>query len=642
MTMSTPKFAKTHNLVMFLEKPKESNGFKGIIDFLNASSIKYALTVNPTVYESCIKQFWATTKAKTVNGDRQIQALVDKKKVIITEKSVRSDLILEDAEGTECLPNDVIFEQLTLMGFVQVFLDKQVEGMSKHKGIYVTPSHTKKIFANIKRERKGFSGRITPLFQTMMVQAIKDMGKDSVALTDSHSTPIITQPSSSKPQKKKSRRKQKKDSSPTEPIPDEATNEEPISILSCDPPQSGEDRLQLTELMSLCTKLQKQVLDLEEAKTAQAKEIASLKKRVKQLEKRRKSRTLGLKRLRKVSSARRVESSNDVFEEPIVNVAKTTSSFLVSVADPVTIASEVVTTASATTTIDELTLAQALIEIKEAKPKAITTAATTITTIVASTRPKAKGIVFHDQEEQAPAFTPIVSSSQASQLPQAKHKGKAKMVEPEKPLKKKDQIELDEELALKMHAEEQEKLERMQKERVAQEEASRVVIIEELDSIQAMIEADEQLAVRLQAEEQEQFSVEEKLRMLVEMIAKRKKFFAAQRAAEQRSKPPTKTQIRNRMCTYLKNMEVVKSSVTRTEGSSKRTGDELESDKSKKQKIDEYVEAEKDDDQEEAKMKKNIETVKDDEVAIDAIPLATKSLMIVEYKIVKEGKFGYF
>ncbi|GKF24786.1 hypothetical protein Tco_0077108, partial [Tanacetum coccineum] len=54
-------------------------------------------------YESCIKQFWATTKAKTVNGERQIQALVDKKKVIITEKSVRSDLMLEDADETECL-----------------------------------------------------------------------------------------------------------------------------------------------------------------------------------------------------------------------------------------------------------------------------------------------------------------------------------------------------------------------------------------------------------------------------------------------------------------------------------------------------------------------------------------------------------
>ncbi|GJR30625.1 hypothetical protein Tco_1106857 [Tanacetum coccineum] len=165
--------------------------------------------------------------------------------------------------------------------------------------------------------------------------------------------------------------------------------------------------------------------------------------------------------------------------------------------------------------------------------------------------------------------------------------------------------------------------------------------------------------------------------MLVEMIAERKKFFAAQRAAEQRSKPPTKTQIMNIMCPCLKNMggykhnhlkgrsyeeiqklfdkaykqvnlfipmdsEVVKSSVTRTERSSKRVGDELESDKSKKQKIDEHVEAEKDDDQEETEMKKYSEIVKDDEVAINAIPVATKPPMIVEYKIVKEGKFGYF
>ncbi|GKC78531.1 hypothetical protein Tco_1129305, partial [Tanacetum coccineum] len=73
-------------------------------------------------------------------------------------------------------------------------------------------------------------------------------------------------------------------------------------------------------------------------------------------------------------------------------------------------------------------------------------------------------------------------------------------------------------------------------------------IIEELDSIQAMIEADEQLATRLQAEEQEQFYIKEKSRILVEMIAERKKLFAIQRAAKQRSKPPTKTQIRNRMC----------------------------------------------------------------------------------------------
>ncbi|GJT24043.1 hypothetical protein Tco_0893980 [Tanacetum coccineum] len=88
--------------------------------------------------------------------------------------------------------------------------------------------------------------------------------------------------------------------------------------------------------------------------------------------------------------------------------------------------------------------------------------------------------------------------------------------------------------------------------------------------------------------------------------------------------------------------EVVKSSETRTDGSSKRARDELESDKSKKQKINKHVEDEKDDDQEEAEMKKHTEIVKDDEVAIDAIPLATKPLMIVEYKIDKDGRMGYF
>ncbi|GKG22145.1 hypothetical protein Tco_0384740, partial [Tanacetum coccineum] len=70
--------------------------------------------------------------------------------------------------------------------------------------------------------------------------------------------------------------------------------------------------MQLSELMNLCTSLQEKVLDLEKAKTAQAKKIASLKKRVKQLEKRRKLRTPMLKRLRKVGSTSRVESSNDV------------------------------------------------------------------------------------------------------------------------------------------------------------------------------------------------------------------------------------------------------------------------------------------------------------------------------------------
>ncbi|GJV64851.1 hypothetical protein Tco_1475679, partial [Tanacetum coccineum] len=118
--MATLKFADTHNMVSFLSKPAESEGFEQIVDFLNAHTIKPALTVNPTNYASCIKQFWAIVKAKTVNGEVQLQALVDGKKVIVTESIVRRDLQLEDAEGIDCLPNATIFEQLTLIGYEKI------------------------------------------------------------------------------------------------------------------------------------------------------------------------------------------------------------------------------------------------------------------------------------------------------------------------------------------------------------------------------------------------------------------------------------------------------------------------------------------------------------------------------------------
>ncbi|GKD53744.1 retrovirus-related pol polyprotein from transposon TNT 1-94 [Tanacetum coccineum] len=78
--------------IAFLAKPTESEEFEQIVDFLNAHTIKYALTINPTIYTSCIEQFWAIVKAKNVNGKVQLQALVDEKKIIVTEASVRRDL----------------------------------------------------------------------------------------------------------------------------------------------------------------------------------------------------------------------------------------------------------------------------------------------------------------------------------------------------------------------------------------------------------------------------------------------------------------------------------------------------------------------------------------------------------------------
>ncbi|GJW42186.1 hypothetical protein Tco_0070985 [Tanacetum coccineum] len=160
----------------------------------------------------------------------------------------------------------------------------------------------------MKREGNDFFGRVTPLFATMMVQANQEEGVDSGIPTDSQQTPITTQPSSSRPQKNQSRRKQRKE---TEVPQDETHHDDSVPIPSNDPLLSGEDRMQLTELMILCTNLQKHVLNLEKAKDAQAKEILGLKKRVQKLEWKKKSRTTGLKRLRKVGESRRVESSED-------------------------------------------------------------------------------------------------------------------------------------------------------------------------------------------------------------------------------------------------------------------------------------------------------------------------------------------
>ncbi|GJT09905.1 hypothetical protein Tco_0856947 [Tanacetum coccineum] len=697
--------------------------------------------------------FWATAKANTVNGERQLQALIDKKKVIITESSIRSDLHLEDAGAffslqwkflihtiTQCLSakstawnefsstmasliiclatnqnfnlSKYIFDAMVkhLDGgvkflmyprFVQVFINQQLGDMSHHKKIYVNPSHTKKIFANMKREGKDFSGRVTPLFATMMVQANQEEGVDSGIPTASQQTPITILPSTSKPQKKQSRRKQKKTNAV--PHPSDSTtdvpNEEFVPTHSNDLLLSGEDRLKLTDLMDMCTKLSERVLDLEHTKTAQAQEITNLKLRVKKLEKKAGLRTHKFKRLYKVGVTRRVEYSNDESLGAQEDASKQGRNALIGnevfaendmiEKDQDVIPKEVSTAAPSTTAVSppvitkvEITLAQTLAKLKSAKSKVVIQEPVQSTTTTAPlTIPKAKGITFRDASESTTRIPTSVSSSSI------KDKRKAKMDEPEVPLKKKDQIALDEEMARNLEAQIQAEL--IEEERLTRkkEEEANIALIESWDNTQAMMEADFKLAQRLQAEEQGEITIEERSRLFVELMNKRKKHFAKLKAEEKRRKPPTKAQKRNLMSTYLKNMggykynqlksksydeiqelfdneikrvntfipmdsEVMKSKEG-TEESSKRTEDELETDKSKKaessekkvegsrkKSIDEHEEAEEDD---EAEMKKHMEIVQDDEeIAIDAIPLATKPPIIVEYKIVKEGQKGFY
>nr|GEV81612.1 hypothetical protein [Tanacetum cinerariifolium] len=110
-------FADIHNMIAYLTKSDSCEGFDQIINFWNGSSIKYALTVNPNIYVSCITQFWTSVLMKKVNDVTRLQALVDKKKVIITEAIIRDALRLADAEGMDCLPNEEIYTKLSRIGY---------------------------------------------------------------------------------------------------------------------------------------------------------------------------------------------------------------------------------------------------------------------------------------------------------------------------------------------------------------------------------------------------------------------------------------------------------------------------------------------------------------------------------------------
>nr|GEY75370.1 hypothetical protein [Tanacetum cinerariifolium] len=85
--MAPLTFADTHNMIAYLSKSDASASFDQIVDFLNAHVIQYVLMVNPTIYVSCIKQFWATASIKKANGVVQLRALINGKKMVVTEDS---------------------------------------------------------------------------------------------------------------------------------------------------------------------------------------------------------------------------------------------------------------------------------------------------------------------------------------------------------------------------------------------------------------------------------------------------------------------------------------------------------------------------------------------------------------------------
>nr|GEV39199.1 hypothetical protein [Tanacetum cinerariifolium] len=276
----------------------------------------------------------------------------------------------------------------------------------------------------------------------MMVQALADMGATPV---ETHQPPIVDQPSTSKPQKKqKSKRKQRKDA---EVSNDESEDEDHVLTPSSGPLPSGEGSFIVNELMVFYTTLQEQDASKQGKRIEEIDQNAEIALNDETYGRINDDEMFGVDDLAGKEVV--IDTTTGEHEEQIIED--------VSTAKPVTTAGEVVTTtaikdsAAPTTDVNEINMAQALAALKSIKPKVVVqeqeisttipAAATTVTTDVLTLR--VKGFIFHEQKQSQ---IPIVSSS--------KDKGKAKMIELEVPIKKKDHMRIDKEYVRKLEAEE--------------------------------------------------------------------------------------------------------------------------------------------------------------------------------------------
>nr|GFB15364.1 hypothetical protein [Tanacetum cinerariifolium] len=104
-------------MVVILEKGEYNVNFHPMVNFIEASPLRYALTVKPTVYVSHIRQFWSTARIETTEEETKILATVDGIVRTVSESSLRRNLKLRNEEGISFLPDTELFENLTLMGY---------------------------------------------------------------------------------------------------------------------------------------------------------------------------------------------------------------------------------------------------------------------------------------------------------------------------------------------------------------------------------------------------------------------------------------------------------------------------------------------------------------------------------------------
>ncbi|GJU06975.1 hypothetical protein Tco_1123405 [Tanacetum coccineum] len=356
-------------------------------------------------------------------------------------------------------------------------------------------------------------------------------------------------------------------------------------------PGSDEGRLDFSELINICTQLSNRVLALEQSKTAQDLVIIKLQKKVKRLEKALRARTLGMK-LFKIGTSRKKsldkenvskqgknDSTNKIEELNLSDKGSggtkvfddtTTAKKNVNAAEPVNAASVIpdvsVAGPSTSTTRD----------IFEDE---MTTIVDTLVTI-RSARPRTTSVVIRDVEEEPRRATPVP-------IVQSKDKEQ-----------------------------------RIAREKAAEQEAKDAALNEQIEDIQARMDADALLAERLQQEEREQFTVDEQARMLVDLIAEKKKYTHNQLKSKsfkeiQKLYEREQKWINDFVPMNDDSEKKDDDSKQQARSSKKRPRADPDEESAKKQKLEE-------DDAEKEKLRACLDIVPGDDIAMDFESLATK------------------
>nr|GEX91198.1 reverse transcriptase domain-containing protein [Tanacetum cinerariifolium] len=248
----------------------------------------------------------------------------------------------------------------------------------------------------------------------------------------------------------------------------------------------------LPRILDTCSTLTRRIENLEHDKAAQKLEIIKLKARVKRLERANKVKYSKLRRLKKVGTSKRIKSSNDmedVFnqrrmiddldkDEGIelvvdqvkdVDTAETEGRHVAEQAEkqaeiyhldldhPSKVLSMQEDDSEVQEVVEVVTTAKLITEVVTVATSQVSAASTTISAakqsipaaaprVVAAYTRRRKGVIIRDLEEE-------LSSKTSAETPKLKEKGKGILIETPKPMKKKDQIELDEEYTKKLHEE---------------------------------------------------------------------------------------------------------------------------------------------------------------------------------------------